>query len=162
MEVELGGLEEAVFEIVQVEEHAVLVEGRLRIAGFPVHARGAVDLDGGQSADGALQQLLLLEIIASAGLAPAFDGVEQRAVAEVALQVAHLVVADGQQPWHWQMALVEMAADGDEGMILIAARTDDTNHRTAVGTGQTVVLTVATSPRNLLYMSRFLPRPVFI
>ena len=54
VEVEVGGLEEAILEVVEVEEHAVLVEFGLRIAVLPVESARSTYLDVRQLAYGAL------------------------------------------------------------------------------------------------------------
>ena len=100
VEVDLRSLEETVLEVVQVEEHAVLVKLRLRIALGEVQSPRPPDLYVGQLAYRPSQQVHLLEVVASARLPSALYGVEERDVAQVGLQVAHLVVACGQYLRH--------------------------------------------------------------
>ena len=77
VEVDLGGFQEKVFEVVQVEEYAVDIELGLRIAVGVVESAGTSYLDVRQLADGTAQQLLLLEGVAPTSLASATDGIEE-------------------------------------------------------------------------------------
>ena len=77
VEVNAGGLQIAILEVVQIEHHAHLVEGRLRIANGEVEVLRPLELQTRQQAHGLPKQVHLLRIVASAGLTPAFQGVEQ-------------------------------------------------------------------------------------
>ena len=83
MEVKLGGFKKTVFEIVQIEQHTVLVKVRLRITGVPVHAHCPTDLQRRECTDGAFQQPLFLKVITATGLTPTLDGLKQRPVTQV-------------------------------------------------------------------------------
>ena len=100
VEVQSCGLQEAIFKVVQVEEHAVLVELRLRIATAPVQSAGATHLNVRQLANGLHQQSPFLLCVAASSLTSHAQGVEERLVAEVGLQIAQLVVAHGEDLRH--------------------------------------------------------------
>ena len=108
VEVETGGFQETVFEIVQVEENALFIEFRLWVAHGKIEVFCTLKLQGRQLANGAVQQFLLFRRVVAAGLAPLPDGVEERRAAQVGLQIAKLVVADGQHLGDGQSALREM------------------------------------------------------
>ena len=88
MEVEFGGFQEAVLEVVQVEKHAVDIEFGLRITVGEVELAGTTYLNVRQFTDGAAQQLLLLQRITATGFAPATDGIEERGGAKIGLDIA--------------------------------------------------------------------------
>ena len=100
MEVELCGLEEAVFEVVEVKEYRVLVEGGLRIAVREIKLTGTTQLDVRQLANGLFQQCLFLQGVAPASLASATDSIEERERSQVGLQLAQLVITDCQHLGH--------------------------------------------------------------
>ena len=104
VEVESCGLEEAILEIVEVEEHTVGVELRLRIAVGEVESACSPNLYVRQFAYGFHQQFLLDQRISSSGITSSGYGVEERGGAKVGLQVAHLVVADGDDLRHRQFS----------------------------------------------------------
>ena len=159
MEVEVRGLEEAVLEVVQVEAYALLVKLRLRVAHGEVQPSRTSDLHVGQLAYGLNEQLLLLYIIASPGIAATLEGIEERIAAQVLLKVAHLIVADGIDMRNGQLALREVARQGDEGVVLLLRGTDAAYHALALLTCETVVLPVAARTRKLLCQRRLLPAP---
>ena len=96
MKVELGGFEEAILEIVQVEEYAVDIELCLRITIGEIEAARTADLNIRQFADGALQQFLLLQCVTAASFSPTPNGIEERSGAEVSLKIPKLVIARSQ------------------------------------------------------------------
>ena len=162
VKVEFRRFEKAVFEVIEVEEHALLIEFRLRIAVVPVEPPCATHLYVGQLAYGGDKEFLLLVRVSSASLASAFKGVEERSVAEVGLDVAQLVVARRKNLRHGELTLREMLRQIDEGMVLIATCSHHTYHRTAVVGCQTVVLTVAARPFEAFYTCRLGAVPRFI
>ena len=78
VEVETRRLQEAILEVVEVEEHAVLVELGLRIAVLPVESARSAYLYVRQLTYGGFQQLLLVLVVSAASLASAAYGVEER------------------------------------------------------------------------------------
>ena len=78
MEIELCGLQETVFEVVQVEQHGISIKCGLRITIREIKFAEASQLDVGQLSDGATQQFLLLQRVASTSLTTATNGVIQR------------------------------------------------------------------------------------
>ena len=91
LEVEAGGFQEAIFEVIQIPQDAAAVELGLRIAVGEIHPLGSGKLDGGQQAECLAQQLFLV-FIEDAGLASFLNGVEEQRVAQVFLEVIDVVV----------------------------------------------------------------------
>lgn len=162
VEIKFSGLEEAVLEVIEVEEHTVCVELRLWVAVAEVEPARPADLYVRQLADGLHQQLPLRDIIAAAGLPPPGDGIEERHRAKVGLQIAELVVAHCQHTRHRQAALGKMVAQVYECVVLVAACANGPNHRGPVSIGHAVVLTVAACRRQLLHVCRCLASPSLI
>ena len=160
VEIELGGLEEAILEIVEVEQNAVHVELGLRVAVAEVEPAGAPYLYVGQLPDGAHEQLFLVDIVAPSGLPATGNGVEERHRAEVGLQVAQLVVAHGEHTRHGQAPLVEVIAEVNERMVFVAARAHHADHGGPVGIGHAVILAVAACLGQLLHVGRGLSGPL--
>ena len=77
VEVELSSFQETILEIVEIEEHAVDIKFRLRIAVGEIEAPGTTHLDIRQFTDGTAQQFLLLERIASSCLTATTNGIEE-------------------------------------------------------------------------------------
>ena len=121
MKVEARRLEEAVFEIVEVEEHIVGIKSRLRVALVPVEALCAAELHLRQSAESGFEQLHLAVAILSARLSSASQRIEEGGTSEVALQVAHLIVVDRQYFGHRELECSEMPGQVDESTVLVAA-----------------------------------------
>ena len=100
MEIYLGSFQEAILEVVEVEEHGIGIKSRLRIAIAEVETSCTTNLEFWQLTDGASQEFLLMQSIAATGFTTATNGIEQRLTAEVGLNVAQLVAADCQHLWH--------------------------------------------------------------
>ena len=160
MEVNLGGLQETVLEVVQIEEHAVLIELCLRIAVGEVEVSGTTDLDIRQFPDRTLQQFLLLQRVTASRLTTTTNGIEEGERAEVGLQITQLIVAGGQHLRHRQLLSGEVLSQIDEGMILVTTRADDTHHRLTVSIRQPVIGTVTATARNLLDVGRLCALPL--
>ena len=77
MEVEFRSLQEAVLEVVEVEEHAVDIELCLRIAVGEVESTGTAYLDIGQFTDGTAQQFLLLQRVTATRFTSTLDGFKE-------------------------------------------------------------------------------------
>ncbi|EJW95454.1 hypothetical protein EVA_16438 [gut metagenome] len=120
------------------------------------------DLYIGQFAYGPFQQVHLFEVVSATRLPSALYGVEERDVAQVGLQVAHLVVACGQYLRHGQLSLSEMLRQADEGMVLLAARAHHPDDRVVCVVRQPVVGAVAPRALHLLYRGRLAARPLLI
>ena len=145
MEVELGSLQETVFEVVEVEQDGIGVELRLRIAIGEVQFVSTIQLDVRQFADGTTQQVNLLHIVTTTSLTTTTNGIEQRGVAQVGLDIAQLVVADSQYLRHWQLLLGKVLGEIDEGVIFITTGTHAAYHTNTLTIGQSVILTIAAS-----------------
>ena len=133
MEVELCGLEKAVFEVVEVEKYTVSIKGWGGIAVGEVQFACATNLYVRQLADSALQQLLFFQRIATACLATATDSVEKRNISQVGLQVTQFIVADGQDLGYGKLTLGEVTCQIDEGMVLVTTCTYAPHDTGAVG-----------------------------
>ena len=77
MEVQFGGFQKAVFEVVEVEQHAVLVKLWLRVTLAEVQSFGTSYLHVGQLTYGVDQQFLFLHIVSAASLTPAVECSEE-------------------------------------------------------------------------------------
>ena len=143
MEVEVGGLQETVLEIVEIEQHTVDIKLRLGMALAEVEPTGTTNLDMGQLTDGALQQFLLLHIIPATGRTAARQGIEERLFTEVGLKIAQLVGIDSQNLGYRQTACRKMSGEIDEGVVLVAAGSHHAHHRVALGISHAVITPVA-------------------
>ena len=85
MEVDLGGFQETILEIVQVEEHTVLIELRLRITVREIKADGTTYLYVRQLTDSPAQQFLFFQRVSSSCLTTTTHGIEKRQRSEVCL-----------------------------------------------------------------------------
>ena len=162
MKVELRGLEEAVLEIVQVEEYAFLIEHRLRIAVGPVQAPCPAYLHVGKFTDSLLKQFLLMKVIPSSCLTSSAYGIKKRDGSQVGLQIACLILADGQDLRHWKLAFGEMIGEVNERMVLITACAYGTDDTTAVVVPQAEILPVAALSGQFLYILRLVSFPLGI
>ena len=95
VEVEFGSFEKAIFEVVEVEEHAIYVELGLWIAYGPVEPAGSAHLDVGQLADDGCEKLFFVLIVPSSRLSSATQGFKEGGMSEVGLEVSQFVVAHG-------------------------------------------------------------------
>ena len=162
MEVDLRSLQETVFEVIQIEEHAIHIKLCLGIAVGEVESTGTAQLDVRQLTDGPAQQFLLLQRITATGLTTTAHGIEQRHRTEVGLQVTQLIIAGSQYLRHGQLTTVEVLCQIEERMILITAGADHTDHRLPLLVGQSVIGTVTARPRQLMDMGRLCPLPLLI
>ena len=172
VEIELRGLQETILEIVQVEEHAVLVELRLRIAIAPVQPTCATNLNVGQCTDGVHQQLFFALIITPTSLTSAANGIEERHGAKVGLQVSNFIAANCQYLGNWQLSLGEVAGEIDERMVLVAAGAHHAYHgfrhgitgdrHVACITIKPVILAIAASASQSFHPGRLCPTPFAI
>ena len=93
MEIIVDGLQEAVLEVIQVEEYLAVAEFLFLETEIEVQPLGTLVLYLGQKAYGLEQQRLLL-IAVIAGVASRSHGLEEGKGAQVLLYVAHPVFAD--------------------------------------------------------------------
>ena len=162
MEVETRRLQEAILEVVEVEEHAVLVELGLRIAVLPVESARSTNLYVRQLAYCGFQQLLLVLVVSAASLASAAYCVEERGGAEVGLQIAQSVGALRENVRHGQLALLEVLGEINEGVVLVATGAYDADDGRAVRCREAVILAVAARTGELLGADGFSPTPFCI
>ena len=162
MEVKSRSLQEAILEVVQVEEHAVLVELRLRIAVRPFQATSTTHLYVGQFADGLGQQSPLFLIITSTRLTSTAQDIEERHLSKIGLQVAKLIIADSQYLRHRQLSFREMPSQIDKGMVFVATCTDAAYHGAAISCRKAVVFAVAPCTRESFHMGGCHPTPLLI
>ena len=88
VEINVGGLQKAILEVVEVEEHTVGIKLRLGIALCEIQSTSTANLHIGQLAYGADEQFFLLYIISPSCLATALERIEERHTAEVLLKIA--------------------------------------------------------------------------
>ena len=150
VEVEFCSFEETVLEIVQVEEHTILIELSLRVAVREIKPSCSPYLDVGQLPDSTFQQFLLLQSISSASLSSTSDSIEERKRPKVCLKIAQLVVTGSENLRHRQLTSVEMFSQIDESMVFVTAGSDDTDNSLAVVVRQSEIGTITASTRNLL------------
>ena len=162
VEIKLGRLQETILKIIQVEEHAVLVELRLGITICPVKPARTADLYIRQLADGIDQQLLLTLIVPATGLAAAADCAKQRHAAKVFLQITKFVVRHGNDARHGQLPLPEMPGKVNESVVLIAARANNAYNRASVSTPHAVITAVTARRVKLLDTRRSRTAPLLV
>ena len=88
VEVDIGGLEETILEVVEVEEHTVGIKLRLGIALCEIQPTSTAYLHIWQLAYCFDEQFFLLYIISPSCLATALERIEERHTAEVLLKIA--------------------------------------------------------------------------
>ena len=162
MEIEVGGLEKAVFEIVQIEQHTLCIKHRLRIAVTPIKSSGTPHLDIGQFAHDLLQQFFFPLIVSPSCFSAALDGLEEREVTQILLQVSQFIIINSQHIWHGQLTLFEVFGKIDKRMVLITARTYHSYYRTAISITHAVIGTVTPRSHQFLGEQWFLSFPPFI
>ena len=104
MEIKVGGFQETVLEVIQVEKYAVDIKLGLRIAVVPIHSTCSSELNVGQLANGSLQKFLFLLVVSSASFTSTLDGIKERHIAQVGLKIARLIIADCQDLRHRQLS----------------------------------------------------------
>ena len=141
----VGGAEEAVFEVVEVEH------GRLHVKLPRLQQLGEIErgrpfyLDMGQEGHSAADEFALVRVVLAACLAPAAEGVVEGDAAEVALEIAAAVFATGVNLGHGQTARREMAAQIDEAAVFGHVGSYHTDAGAVVGGAETDILAVAAS-----------------
>ena len=161
MEVNVNSFKETVLEVVEVKHHAVHVERCLRIALREVEAVGTFYLYAWQLADGPDQQLLFSHVIATSSLTTTLDGIKQRHVSQIGLQVSQFIVADSQQFRNRQPTTGEMTAEVNERMVLVPACTYTTDNSPSIAI-HAIILTIAASSRQTFAGVRLCPTPLLI
>ena len=162
VEIQLRCFQEAVLEIVQVEEHALLIKLRLRIAVAEVKSAGTSQLYVRQLPDCTAKQFLLCKIIPSAGFTSTPDSLEERGVAKIGLQITYLIFRYSQHVRYRKPPFFEVSGKIDKGMVLVAARPDDTDNGIAFPIRQPVICAVAAGSFQFLCTDRLAAFPVFI
>ena len=119
MKVDIGSLEEAVLEVVQVKAYALLVKLRLRVADREVQPSRTAYLYVRQLPNSLDEQFLLFHVVTPASIATALQSVKECLRAQVLLQIAHLILACCEYMRHGQLTLGEMLGKGYEGMVLL-------------------------------------------
>ena len=162
VKVQICSLQETVFEIIQVKQHIIDIELRLRIAVFPVESTCSTKLDIGQFTNGSDQQLLLLLVVTATRIASTFQCVKQGNWSQVGLQIPHLVIVNSQNFRHRQLPLREMLGKIDKRMVLITTRSHDTNDAFSLRVGQSIIQSVTACARKLFDGCRLLTTPPLI
>ena len=154
IEFQAGGLEETVFEVVEVEVHHPGVEGLLRVAHLPVQPLCALELDLGQLLDGAPEDILLGRAV-QAALPALGHHTEEHLVSQVFLEVRAFVLAHRVHGRHLEALFTEVAGNADETVVLFQVAADGADQR-HVPALQTEVATVAARCGKLLDFRHFL------
>ena len=157
VEVEPSCLQEAVLEVVEVEEDVRLVEGFLGIALAEVEPDGTLYLHGRQGGNGASEQFTLMGIVATSSLATAFQSVEEGLTAKVSLQVSQAICVLGNNLGNRQSCFGKMSGQVAEGVVLVATCSDGPDERTAVAARQAVVAAIAACSGNGFCADNFKP-----
>ena len=87
MEIESGSFQEAIFEIIKVEQHTFLIKLGLRIAVIPIKTTGTPYLEIRQSTDCSYEQLLFILIVTSSCFTSSLNGIKQRCMSQISLQI---------------------------------------------------------------------------
>ena len=88
--------------------------------------------------------MLFSKCISPTGITSTTDGIEQRLLSQILLQVAHLVIADSKHFRNGQMSFLKMTGECDKSMIFVATCANTANNSTTIGSGHTVILTITT------------------
>ena len=139
---QVGGFEEAIFKIMEVEERGLRVESAGREAAREVQALCAFHLYVGQQAERAPDERNLFFGILRPGGASLFQRLIERAAAEVLLEIAHAIVAHGVNFGKGQTLAAEMPRKVDELPVLFLRLPHDADHRAAAA-GKAHVYAVA-------------------
>ena len=160
MKVDLCGLQETIFEIIQVEEHTINIELRLRITVGKVEFAGSSDLHIRQFTDCTLQQFLFLKGITSSSLTTTTDGIKKRHTAEVCLEISQLVITGSQNLRYGKFTTAEVLRQIDKSVIFITTSTDNAHNGLTIIVSQTIISTITAATRNPLNISRLSPLPL--
>ena len=139
---QVGGFEEAIFKIMEVEERSLRVEPAGREAAREVQPLRAFHLYVGQQAERAPNECNLFLGILRPGGASFFQCLIERAAAEVLLEIAHAIVAHGVNFGKGQTLAAEMPRKVDELPVLFLRLPHDADHRAAAA-GKAHVYAVA-------------------
>ena len=162
MEIKFGSFQETILEIVQIEEHAIDIELRLRIAMGEVKSTCTTNLYVRQFTDGAFQEFLFLQGISSASFTSSTYSIKEGSAAQIGLDITQLIAAGCQYLWYWELALGEMLCQVDESMVFVATCTNHTYDSLTVLIRQTKISTVTTCTWKLLDVRRFSAFPLSI
>ena len=143
VEIHSAGLQEAVFEVVEVKMNVHLVHSGLRVAVGEIQPLGTPYLEGGQLGNRAAEQLSLFFAVVSARSATATKRIEERARAQVFLQVTKPIGRDGQYPRHGKPAEREVSGEVAEGVVLFERGANHPYQALALCRSETNVLPVA-------------------
>ena len=162
MEIQLRRLQETVLEIVEVEEHAVRVKLRLRIAVTPIQPAGASYLQVGQFTDNPRQECLLSLVVSASRLTSSLDSVKKRQTAKVCLQIAQFILAHRQYLGHRQLTQGEMIGQIHKGVVFLHARAQHAYHGRPVMPRQAIILAITALQGERSHLGRLLARPLGI
>src|SRR5574344_100375 len=162
VEVESRLLQKTIFEIVKVEQHAVLIKIRLRVAVGEIQLARTSYLDIRQLADSLKQEVLLLFVISSARGTPFGKGIEKRNLAQVRLDVPQLILTDSKDTGYRKFAFGKMTAQIDESMIFITAGADNSNYSATKMVCNSIIFAVTARSGKFLHICRFLSPPLLV
>ena len=147
MEIDVRSLQEAIFEVVEIEQHIHLVHSGLRIAYGEVEVLPSKNLKARQLGNGAAQEFLFRLSILTSCLAGRTQSVEERARTKILLEIAQLVHRNRNNRRYRQPLRLEMPCKGDEGVVLLIRSTDNSYETPSFVRGKTYILTVASRAR---------------
>ena len=142
---EVGGAQEAVFEVVKVEHGGLGIETFRWQQAVVLKSCGTLHLDVWQQAYGLQQQLLFLLAVALFRLPSVGQGIVEGKASKVGLQVARFIVTDSKYLRNRESGSKEMPCQINERTVFLhgsANDTDDTPRLEALGRCQTHILPV--------------------
>ena len=90
------------------------------------------------------------------------DGIEERLLPQVFLQIAQFIATHGKQFGHGNPALGKMACQVDECVVFITTGPHTAHNTHAIGIRETIVCTVAPLYGQFLYSGRLCSGPLCI
>ena len=146
-------LQETIFKVVQVPQDTAFVKLGLRVAHTEVQSFGTPELHLGQQTYGFFQQRLLLvaELMRQSSF---FYGLEEQQVAQILLNIIHLVIAFRHHLRHRQPFFLEMPGHCQEGPVFLLRFPLDANQRRL--SFQSEIQTVGARRRHFLYLLGFM------
>ena len=128
LKIKSGGLEEAVFEVVQIPKDGAFVKLGFGIAVGKVYVLGTGYLYGGQKADGLAQELFFF--FAEDACLPGFaEDAEQRGVSQVFLEIIEIVGRAGKDLRHGQSLPAEVGGHVEKGAVFVGRFSSDAYQR---------------------------------
>ena len=109
MKIKVGRFQKTILEIIQVEQHAVLIKFGLRITLLPFQSSCSPHLDIGQRPDGFHKQLFFILVISATGLSSSRKGMKEGLATQISNNITQFVIINGKNCRHRQLSLCKMA-----------------------------------------------------